>query len=342
MKRFKAIFLTSLALMAVANVPAYAGTSASTGFDPSWALPTAVVAGMVVNASTIAGLYKSFNTIFNEAMSAAQPQYPKIAMTVPSSTRSNGYVWLGAWPKMREWIGDRELRKLKAYDYEIKNKTWESTVEIPAEEIEDDTYGVYNPVVSAMGVSVKLHPDELEFALLAGGFTKKGYDGKTFFATDHDSGSNKLTDVFAAAGFEKAVQKLLEVKDDKERPLFAGTEKLTLTVGPALNGAARRLLNNEFLSVASGSTENNIWKGAADLVVSPLITSATAWFLTCDFAGLKPLIFQERRKPRFIQKDNPVESDVVFMRNKFIFGADARYEAGYGLHQLAIGSTGAG
>lgn len=47
---------------------------------------------------------------------------------------------------MREWIGEREVQALAAYDYLIKNKKFEMTIGVPRDDIEDDKYGVYTPL----------------------------------------------------------------------------------------------------------------------------------------------------------------------------------------------------
>jgi phage major head subunit gpT-like protein len=52
---------------------------------------------------------------------------------------------------------------------------------------------------------------------------------------------------------------------------------------------------------------------------------------------LKPLIFQSRKSVQFTRKDRK-EDDNVFFENTYLFGADARYVAGFGFHQLAFGS----
>jgi phage major head subunit gpT-like protein len=64
----------------------------------------------------------------------------------------------------------------------------------------------------------------------------------------------------------------------------------------------------------------------------------TAWFLF-DLSRnyMKPLIFQSRKTVQFARKDRK-EDDNVFFDNTYVFGADARYAAGFGFHQLAFGS----
>lgn len=72
-----------------------------------------------------------------------------------------------------------------AYSYTIKNKDFELTVKIPANDIADDQLGIYNPIVSEMGLAAKTHPDELIFNLLGNGFTNNGYDEVPFFSDNH-------------------------------------------------------------------------------------------------------------------------------------------------------------
>lgn len=61
------------------------------------------------------------------------------------------------------------------------------------------------------------------------------------------------------------------------------------------------------------------------------------WFLLCTTMPLKPVIFQERRKPAFVALDDPRNPN-VFMNKEFIYGADARWGVGYAHWQLAWGS----
>jgi phage major head subunit gpT-like protein len=68
--------------------------------------------------------------------------------------------------------------------------------------------------------------------------------------------------------------------------------------------------------------------------------SAPAWYLLDTAGVMKPLIFQNRQPIRFNALDNP-ESENVFMRNEFIYGADSRNACGYGFWQKAFGSKAA-
>jgi phage major head subunit gpT-like protein len=65
--------------------------------------------------------------------------------------------------------------------------------------------------------------------------------------------------------------------------------------------------------------------------------AGTPWFLLCTKRVLKPMIFQSRKKPQFVSKDKTTD-DNVFFQKEFIYGVDGRWNAGFGLWQLAWGS----
>lgn len=140
---------------------------------------------MLINRANIGRLFTGFKTIFNQAFAAAKSDWEQVAMLVPSSTSQEQYAWLGQTTRFREWLGDRVIQNLKTHDFTIKNRSFENTVGVDRDQIEDDTFGVYTPLIAQLGQDAKTHPDELVFALLAAGFATKCYDGQNFFDTDH-------------------------------------------------------------------------------------------------------------------------------------------------------------
>lgn len=155
---------------------------------------------MIINQAALQAVYKSFKTIFSEAFQGVETLYQKVAMVVPSSVREETYAWLGAFPRMREWVGERHIRNLELHSYTIKNKDWEATIEVDRNDIEDDSIGVYRPIVAELGRSAAAHPDELVFTLLSQGFTTPCYDGQYFFDTDHPVGSGTVSNHGGGAG----------------------------------------------------------------------------------------------------------------------------------------------
>lgn len=143
---------------------------------------------MIINHSNLQILNQAFSAAFNDGLQSAAPQWSQVATLITSNTSEQRYGWLGKITRFREWVGERNYQNLIAHDYTIKNRTFENSVVVSRDEIEDDQYGVYAPVMRQLGQDAALHPDELVFGLLKAGFTTTCYDGQYFFDTDHPVG----------------------------------------------------------------------------------------------------------------------------------------------------------
>jgi phage major head subunit gpT-like protein len=129
---------------------------------------------------------------FSDAYTAMQPDsfWNTVAMLVPSSTASNTYDWLGDFPNLREWVGDRVIKDMKENAYQISNRLFEGTVGIPRTSIEDDQIQSLKPLIRHMAESAKRHPDIMIAELIKNGHTAACYDGQYFFDTDHPVAAN--------------------------------------------------------------------------------------------------------------------------------------------------------
>ena len=226
---------------------------------------------MEINNANLKTLFVAFNAAFKAGLGQAASQYGQIATTVPSTTASEEYGWLGQLPGLREWLGDRVVHGIGNHGYTIKNKSYELTVSVPRPAVEDDKYGVYTPLMTEMGRAADAHPDQIVFGLLKDGRTALCYDGQPFFSTTH---------------------KVLNEK---------GKE----------------------VSVSNLSDDGN---------------NGPTWYLLETRRALKPLIFQDRKKPNFVAKTAPTD-DNVFNSDTFVYGVDARRNAGFGFWQLAHASN---
>ncbi|WP_028300296.1 Mu-like prophage major head subunit gpT family protein [Oceanospirillum beijerinckii] len=224
---------------------------------------------MDISKEALQSLYAAVNTSFNKGRDSYQPLWHKVATQVPSSGSEENYSWLGEFSRLREWIGDRQINRMKVSNYVVRNRKFEATESIPAERIEDDTYGIMAPKFEDMGYAAATHPDELVFSLLKDGFSTPCYDGLNFFDDSHMVGSD---------GEQKAVSNLIQ-------------------------------------------------------------GSSAPWFLLDTKRPLKPLILQTRRDYRLQAKTDAGTSDHVFLSDEYLYGVDARLNAGFGFWQQAIGAT---
>ncbi|PTS85489.1 hypothetical protein DBR00_06850 [Pseudomonas sp. HMWF032] len=140
---------------------------------------------MIINQQSLRDLFTGYRTAFQNAFAGVTPDFNPFVLDVPSTTSQETYPWLGSTTSFREWLGDRVIQNLKLHDYTIKNRTFENTVGVARETIEDDTFGVFGPMMAQLGQDAANHPALLVYEMLAAGFSRVCYDGQFFFDTDH-------------------------------------------------------------------------------------------------------------------------------------------------------------
>lgn len=240
-------------------------------FDKGGVLGQMAGFALIINSASLGILYRAFNAAFQRGFTGVAPKWSKVATLVPSSTKTEDYGWIGKIARMREWIGDRVINNLKLHTYSIKNKSFETTVGVDRDDIDDDSYGVYTPIMESLGQEAVEHPDRLVFGCLSAGFTGLCYDGQPFFDADH----------------------------------------------PVLQ---------EDGTIASVS---NVQAGALP-----------PWFLLDVRRPIKPIIYQERKKAKFVALIDEQDEN-VFMRKEYLYGVDSRCNVGYGFWQMAFASKAA-
>lgn len=155
---------------------------------------------MLINRANLDIAFTGFKTAFNIGFRGAAPQWDKVATRVPSTTKEEKYGWLGQFPQLREWIGDRQVKGLSLFDYSIANKKFEATVGVSRDDFDDDSYGMLAPVFQEMGHAAATHPDSLVYALLAAGFATACYDGQYFFDSDHPVAGASVSNTGGGSG----------------------------------------------------------------------------------------------------------------------------------------------
>jgi phage major head subunit gpT-like protein len=139
-----------------------------------------------INANLMRTLGIAFNTAFQGGLSSVvASQHARVATPITSTTKENEYGWLGKMPRVREWVGDRVVHGIASSGYAIRNKSYELTIAVDRDDIDDDNIGIYTPMFTEMGAASGSHYDELVFGLLKAGFGSFCYDGQFFFDTDH-------------------------------------------------------------------------------------------------------------------------------------------------------------
>lgn len=303
---------------------------------------------MLVNAKNVQFLFTNLRAAFESELQRAGSDWERIAMRIPSTTKTERYDWITNFPAMRKWVGEKTVKSLAAFTYSITNDDWEMTISVDRNDIDDDQTGKYAIQARSAGKSAADLPADIMMDLVNNGFTSRCHDGQYFFDNEHPQGtpdsklraSNKGTKKLSVAS-QKAAQEsfgaariqMQRYTDEEGRPLKINPR--LLLVPPELEDIANVLMTTDRLE----DGRPNLYKGAAGVMVDQRLISPTAWFLVDVGQVVRPFIYQERKKPVLVQQTS-LENDDVFMRRQLKFGAEARAAGGYGLWQLAYGSTG--
>ena len=140
---------------------------------------------MIINRANLDILFTGYQTAFNTGFDGPAADYHGLVMEVNSTTAVEQYGWLGSSSVFREWVGDRVLQNLSLHDYSIKNKSFENTVVVSRDAIEDGSFGIFTPLMKDLGQKASAHPSVLVWNLMKSGFTEKCYDGQPMFDADH-------------------------------------------------------------------------------------------------------------------------------------------------------------
>lgn len=294
---------------------------------------------MEITTAQMRALNTTFSALFRRGYAGTKIWWMLLATLVPSSSRSNTYGWMQSLGRMREWVGERDFANLVAQSYVIENKTFERSVEVKREDIEDDNLGAYNPLFEELGMASAKNPDYLLADLLKNGHETLCHDDQYFFDTDHPvnpkkasmgTASNAFTSkALNATNFEYVRAQMMSWVDEGGNP--RGIVADVLAVPPALEAAGERIV----MADKDASGADNVNKGKAKLVVLPeLAGQDTTWYLLCTNRPIKPLIYQQRRGSNLVRRDNPTD-ECMFKENVAQYGVDQRENAGYGLWFLA-------
>ncbi|WP_448761472.1 Mu-like prophage major head subunit gpT family protein [Acinetobacter tandoii] len=302
---------------------------------------------MILNQITsgiLQAVYSNLRADFNNAFKEAQVQYLEIATVVPSSSSENDYGWVSDFPMMTEWVGKKTIQQLEEHGYAVKNKAFEVTIAVKKHRIQDNQLGAYKIQAQGAGKSAKKLPNQQVFKLLNNAFVTKCFDGQPMISANHKISkkavSNKGSKALSIESLQKAQESfgaartaMRELLNENGDPL--DLNPTLLVVPPALGDIARALVTVDKLE----DGKPNPYKGAAKVLEVALLTDRKAWFLLDVDQAIKPLIWQNREEAHLVSQTD-INADRVFMEGEFLFGAEARGNAGFTFWQLIYGSTG--
>ncbi len=274
-----------------------------------------------------------FKAIFQQTFNDTNSEAKQLATEVKSNDLSEKYVWLGNFPNMKEWIGERDVQLLQDFGYSLDNKLFESSVTVPNIHIEYDKVGLYKPAIEQMAQNAKLFGSELVAEVLENGHTQLCYDGKNFFASDHVMGTDTYANM--SAGVLNSENIILgrtfmsTIKNAKGKTMRIAPNMIVC--GPLNLANVIEAIDKE----RKANGENNSTYKMMSYLILPEI-SGMEWFMLDISKPLKPFILQ-------VAKDGIFESsnDDKFMKDHALFGTKSFMNAGYGLWQLGFRFSGA-
>lgn len=273
-----------------------------------------------------------YKAIFQQTFNDTEAEAKKLATIVDSKDLSEDYVWLGNFPNMKEWVGERDVQALQDFGYSLKNKLFEASVTVPRLHIEYDKVGLYKPAIEQMAQNCKLFGSELVATVLLAGTTGLCYDGKAFFATDHavgtDTYANKGNGVLNSDNIIAGITFMGTIKNSKGKTLRVKPN--LLVCGPANLANVVNALTKEY---KAGGETNTTYK-MLDYLILPEITGMD-WYILDTSKPLKPFILQVAKDAEWEAAD-----DDKFMKDHALFGAKSFMNAGYGLWQLGFRFSG--
>jgi len=298
----------------------------------------------VVSSDLLAGLRTNFQAILTQALGDKKNSTDdalKISTKIPSNTETESLNWFGITPPMGEWKDKRKLRGLNPYTYSLKNKDWESTLEVARNAILDDKMGMIPPRIRGLANAYYRAINREVFSQLDDGITLLAYDGAAMFADTRVIGAsanidNLLAGSYSASeaeirtGVAAAAEAMAGFQDDWGEPLNLIPD--TIVCSPYMYMPIKQAL---WVPGVAGTVrpEMDLIK---NIISSPWINASKYdWYVLCTTEELKPIILQDRQAPQFASLDLPTNQD-AFMAKTFYYGVDARFVVGYGDPRTAI------
>lgn len=273
--------------------------------------------------------------------------WTRLAMRFASNQESETYRWLGMVPQVREWVGGRQVKPLRAQGVTIVNKVWESTIRVDADEQRRDKTGQIMVRVNEMARRVATHPNKLLTELILNGETAPGYDGEEFFGTEHSEGdsgvqSNSIThdaatptapsDTEMYEAIVKGIAQIVGFKDDQGEPMNESARSFLVMVPMAFLSSTLVALSSQTVDASS----NPLASGApfrVEWVANPRLTWTEKFAIFRTDGETRPFLFQEELP---VQVQILAEgSELEVNENQHQYGVKAVHAAGYGFWQDA-------
>lgn len=309
---------------------------------------------MEITQSNLDLIFRQADMRFGQTLAATPVWNGQLASTVPVSTRQITYAWMARLPIMRKWVGERTVNAISTHQRTVTMDVFENTEALLADDVEDDTLGIFNMTLQFMAAQAAKWPDQQLAQFLRTANATLGYDGANVFSTSHPtaggdvsggpSGNQSNLFTSTALSYDNYVSvrtAMMAFKGEDGQPLTIVPD--LLVVPPQLEGTAKLILEADFLANTAGTApQSNVYKGTAKLLVIPeLADKPNNWWMFDTSKPVKPLLWNLRQAPQFAYLVNPTDWN-VFNTRQFLYGVQGRAAASESLWFLSAAATSAG
>lgn len=284
------------------------------------------------------GIKTAFETNYQQMLNGTF-SYREDIQALFTETQSEGqsekYGFLGDYPEVREWLGEKDFSHLKDYDYTITNKDWETSITVFKNELRDDRMGIIRPRVDGMTRALVDYKADLIVSLLEDGISDNAYDGNAFFSNRTSPNDNLLAGTGGTTAQLQTdlstVREAMRLFETDRGRKFNFTPD-TVIVPANLETNMLKAVKSEYIS--DSNREYNVNKDQIERVIClPQLDSADpdSWYAVCTAFPLKPFIYQSRERPNLYMIDQ-----WLHVNKELYFTAEMAGNAGYGMFQLAI------
>lgn len=301
--------------------------------------------GTIVRTAALASLQTGLSLQFAGAYdSPRELVYKQVCSEVPSTKKNLLLAIADMFPQMRKWVGDRVFHNPAEHSQLIENPHYELSMEVDADDVEDDELGGYFLSSAGLGERASQHPDVLLATLMQAAHAMLGFDGQFYFDTDHPidvkAGTGAQSN-YEASGRALTAANWELVKANMASwtagPSNGGASELIgavpthVMVARQMEGIAKRIFETDIeAGIVATAAQTNVNKGTAKIIVNDRLNNQpTAWYALDLRSVLKPFVFVKRKAAKFVMLNRP-DDQGMFLNNKIQFGVDGRWGVGLG------------
>lgn len=264
-------------------------------------------------------------------------------------------------PVMREWVGPRREKRLRAYQQRITLKPYEATMAISRMTLayRDKQGQIASRIKQFMGNQVVAFDQSVHSKYVSNsGAGPTGYDGVALFSSSHPHApastggttqSNTSNLPFSAANLDTVIATMTSYRFENDTPMrITPTHvrcgpKLARQVAAVLDTGTRLVAINAsgaeaVSSVVAAAGIENVYKGMLTPIIDPnLVGAMDDWWEVLDLSkgDAKPMQLLVGRSPTPIHQDQ-MNSDRRFQLDEFVFGIEGDWGADAGMWQTCF------